>query len=389
MVNREPGWDKKAINKIAKECYGDLKSMFEEHGWVTDGKTFGQVAPTRVVETYGSVKAFVTAHEFGKEGNCLLNPLAAIENDPPQVWLTSFYAFDPEQWGVLTFTEESVRNTFVRESRPGALVVSYATKSSGHQFAGRILGVEQITHIVGPSKDFIEPQAWRLKQLEYPNKWNSGVKTVRAWKIQFDESPTIEEFANETYSIDFSRTIASRCKLLTANEAKKLLKLPFYEVPVYGGYPIDILTTEIGKKAFRPSKPGPVSKSSFLTRESEGPKHLYILILSGITNSFMEGYPKGRKIFKVGFSVSPEVRRQTFNSALPGENVRWEIHRTTYGEAYAPFADSSPAIAGENAMKDYLDKKATSLGGEFFLASLEEIDNAWRVAVKTAKGCKY
>ena len=388
MINREPGWDKKAINEIAKECYGDLQSMFEEHGWVTDGKTFGQVAPTRVVETYGSVEAFVSAHEFGKEGNCLLNPLAAIEHDPPQVWLTSFYAFDPDKWGVLTFTREPDQKNFLENSKPGALVVSYATKKSGHTHAGRLLGVEQITHVIGHSKEFIDPYAWKKKQLEDPKGWNYGVKAVRAWKIPLEFSPTIEEFANETYLPNLGRHIGSRCILLKPNEAKKLLKLPFEECPVFGGYPTNTFSTEIGKKSFRPSKPGPVSKAPFLSRESEGPKHLYILMLIGNTRSFLEGYPKDKKIIKVGFSVSPETRMQTFNAALPGDNVRWEIDRTTYGEDYAPFSSSIPALAGETAMKDYLYDNAESLGGEFFLANENDIVNAWKKGILSAKKFK-
>lgn len=386
--NRNPGWDKKAINEIAKECYGGLDAMFKEHEWDAEGKTFSQIAPTKVAKTYGTVEAFVIAHEFGKGGNLLLNPLAAIERDPPQVWLTSFYGFDPDKWGVLTFTREGDRRKFLQNSKPGALVVSYATKGSKHKHAGRLLGVEQITHVKGDSKEFIDPYAWKEKQSEDPDIWNYGVKAVRAWKIPLEHSPTIEEFANETYSVDVARTIGSRCKLLTSNEAKKLLKLPFQVVPVFGGFPADLVPIQTGGKAFKPTKAGPVSKQPFLTSESEGPKHLYILILKGEIEAFVDCEVGNQKIIKVGFSVSPEVRMQTFNSSLPGDRISWEIYHTTFGENYAPFASSFPALAGEQAMKDYLHENATSLGGEFFLADDIYIEKAWKKAVLVAKKCK-
>lgn len=86
---RQPGWDKRAINDIARVEYGGLNGMFEAHGWVTDGRVISQIAPTKVVQTYGSVEAFVKAHEDGMAGNAMLDPKVAILSDPPEVWLTS------------------------------------------------------------------------------------------------------------------------------------------------------------------------------------------------------------------------------------------------------------------------------------------------------------
>lgn len=60
-----PGWDTKALNRIAREAYGGLAQMFAAHGWATDGKSVSQIARTRVIETYGSIRAFVRTHEAG------------------------------------------------------------------------------------------------------------------------------------------------------------------------------------------------------------------------------------------------------------------------------------------------------------------------------------
>lgn len=91
--DRTPGWDKKAINRIAKEQYDGLANMFKEHDWLKGEKTYGQIAPTYVKQTYGSVDAFERAHSKGLDRNGLYNPFAAIRSDPPNVWLTSYYGF--------------------------------------------------------------------------------------------------------------------------------------------------------------------------------------------------------------------------------------------------------------------------------------------------------
>lgn len=387
-LDRSPGWDKRAVNRIAKEQYGGLTEMFAAHGWSRNGRVISQIAPTEVVRTYGSVVAFETAHRSGLEGNPVLNPLAAIKQNPPDVWLTSYYGFNPETWGLVTFTEPSDRARFIENSVPGTLIVIYGTKDLSPDQAGRILGVQQVSHLIGPSQDFIEPSRWKNKQSTNPESWNYGVQCLRAWKLPEEFSPLIDDFAPETYSRDAARTIGRRGKRLTSNEARKLLQLPFVEVPVYGGRPVEFLEPQKGAEVFTPSKPGPVSQNPRLVREAEGPKHLYVLNLDGEIRHFINEKPAGRRIIKVGFSVSPDSRRVTFNAALPGNRFEWEIHRSTFRDGEPPLPSSNHALAGENALKDILVREGSSLGNEFFLASDEAIDKAWRFAVATAKGWK-
>lgn len=65
-MGHEPGWDAKAIARIAKEKYGGTTQMFEAHGWPERGSKM-MIAQQRLVkEHYGSVANFVKYHE-GKE----------------------------------------------------------------------------------------------------------------------------------------------------------------------------------------------------------------------------------------------------------------------------------------------------------------------------------
>ncbi|TGD44575.1 hypothetical protein EEB11_03020 [Pseudotabrizicola sediminis] len=62
----EPGWDSKAIARIAKEKYGGTQQMFEAHDWPERGSKMMTSQQRHVTERYGSVLAFVEHHE-GKE----------------------------------------------------------------------------------------------------------------------------------------------------------------------------------------------------------------------------------------------------------------------------------------------------------------------------------
>lgn len=386
--NRLPGWDKQVVNRIAKDQYGGLAEMFEAHGWTTDGRVISQIAPTKAMQTYGSVEAFERAHMFGRSGNALLDPQAAIMRDPPEVWLTSYYGFDPDVWGLVNFSSRADRDGFIRRSVPGALVVIYGTKALGNDQAGRILGVQQITHVVGHSRDFIEPSHWSEKQSHDPDRWNFGVKCVRAWKIPKAHRPLVEDFAPDTYSIASARSIGRRGKRMSHVDAMRLLSMPLIEWSVYGGQPVEILQPLPGLDVLVPSRAGPVSQSGYWVSEAEGPKHLYILQLEGNADAFLGYSAGGRRIVKVGFSHDPDIRCLAHNKALPKCAFSWRVDLSTSIEGREPFPTSEHAKAGEQAMKDLLQSDGKSLGGEFFLASSQSLARAWQVAIHAAENWK-
>ncbi len=61
-----PGGDAKAIAEVAKRHFGSFEAMFEHHGWPERGSDMMRKVQTRVVETYGSVKAF--EEHFARDG---------------------------------------------------------------------------------------------------------------------------------------------------------------------------------------------------------------------------------------------------------------------------------------------------------------------------------
>ena len=57
-----PGGDAKVIAEIARRKFGGFTAMFEHHGWPERGSDMMRKVQTRVVESYGSVRAFEDRH---------------------------------------------------------------------------------------------------------------------------------------------------------------------------------------------------------------------------------------------------------------------------------------------------------------------------------------
>jgi hypothetical protein len=69
--NYAPGGDAKIIAEIAKRQFGNFTAMFERHGWPERGSDMMRKVQTRVVDRYGSVKAFEARYvpEHPGQGN--------------------------------------------------------------------------------------------------------------------------------------------------------------------------------------------------------------------------------------------------------------------------------------------------------------------------------
>jgi hypothetical protein len=71
-----------------------------------------------------------------------LQPDATKLPNGRDVWLTSFWGFDPSKWGCIGFADESKRSRFLRQSKAGSLVAVYVTKGKGpDDMRGNVVGV--------------------------------------------------------------------------------------------------------------------------------------------------------------------------------------------------------------------------------------------------------
>jgi hypothetical protein len=303
-----------------------------------------------------------------------------IESDPPNVWLTSFYGFNPDEWGCVGFSLGGQRDTYLRETKRGNLIVVYGAKNkeTPEEERGKVLGFMQMSRDTGHSHKWISPmQIERNKRLGRLDKWTDAVKAKRAFKIIPEDRPTIEEFAPVTYTSNNLQHVGSQGVRLLPEEAIRLLEYEYAEQSVYAENPLAVTT--IAK--LKPSKGMAGARKNYtVIVEPDGPKELYILRLKGNKTHFL-GKPdaklKGMEIIKVGLSKSPQTRCNHFNWSMPDCAFEWEVLMTTKQDIGEVYANQDIALAGEDKMKTILDEYGTSLGGEFFLAHQDTIDEAW------------
>ena len=371
------------IREIVHDRYGGYVELFQAHGWPERGSDMQGAVERRIAETYGTGQAFERWHV-----DPVVDPLEAIRADPPNVWLTSYYGFsEPYQnfWG---FPEAYDRKHFLEDSCPGTLVVIYVAKSpkARRENRGKVIGMLQVVGPAGPARLFMSDRHWAEKQ-EDPSrrgKWNHAVRAGRAWRVTPESQRLVDEIATNTYHQENRQNIARRGARLEHSEAVAIPALDLVEMPVWGGQAFEMAVPGPGRDVLSPSRPGPVLQAPQTVSEAEGPKHLYILALQGDADAFLGKCALGRMIVKVGFSRSPEARCENYNRMLPRGAFRWIVHRSTFREQQGPFPSSAHAIAGENRMKALLNRAGTSLGGEFFLATSEDIGSAWRQGIEAA-----
>lgn len=378
-IDRKPGWDKKAVNRIAHEKYGGLTQMFAAHGWETNGRVISQIAPTHVVKTYGSIAAFEDIHADEENANSFLLPYTELEKNPVNVWLTSFYGFDPEEWGGLGFSNDEMRQKFIDSTEAGVLVVIYNSNKYSPQWK-KVIGILQCSHKTGHIRNFMSPSSWKEKQKSsYADKWTYAVKVTRAWRVSVESMIDIRDFAPQATATNAWQYIGSRGMRLAEDEALNIYKLDVQETDVYGEDSLIGSCITNAEEALKTSKAGPVSKKGFFVRESEGPKYLYILQLIGNADKFLGYKVKGKLIIKAGFSKSPDSRCRDFNRALPKSAYHWEVLYSGLLSNIDAYPSSDHAKAGEKVMHRLLCEKSKgeSLGGEFFLTKAKQVEKAW------------
>src|SRR5207249_2354778 len=140
----------------------------------------------------------------------------------------------PETWGFLGYTEPSSREKFVRESKPGALLVVCATsKAPNPKERLRVLGMQQQSHIYGTKWDFLAPERHDEERNDPARvgAWVNALKALRAWRIPEEDRPFVRDIFPDTHKGGANGTaIGSYGLRLTADEALRILDLPLYEV---------------------------------------------------------------------------------------------------------------------------------------------------------------
>lgn len=199
----------------------------------------------------------------------------------------------------------------------------------------------------------------------------------------------VDELFPKAYGSAQAQFIGAQGVRVGSDEAGQLLSLTVYEVPVYRQtHAVDPTIQPLGS-ALKPSNAVPPAKKPYVVDEVDGPKHLYVLKLEGDLATYLgrsTAELENRMIIKVGFSRSPLSRCDQIQSAYPAGTYRWKVLKPELIPTEPPYSCAEVAIAGEDEMKAKLVKvEAESLGGEFFLADANAVQQAWGAGLHAAK----
>lgn len=379
-----PGGDAKAIAEIAKRRFGSFGAMFVHHGWPERGSDMMRKVQTRVVETYGSVRAF----EDTAQSQLLRGRADDIWERGYSVLFTSLWGWTPEDWGTIGWTGDrgfSRRANLLEELTDPFITVCYVTGNKSYidpDLKGKIAGFYLVSHEMGDRDEFTHP----IHHGENVGKWAHSLRALRAFSYRPESRLDVRDL--DPQLLARARSVSAMGEVITDLEQLRLLReTPWTEVDVY--------TSSAALDARRgpiPARPGmvpagPASDEGYVVAGGSQwlPRELYVLKLKGDIENYLGHPAEGRVIVKVGLSASPDHRRQSFQKAMPRGAFHWVVDRTTSSCGLPFCASHAHAVRGEDAMKRHLAVHAEWLGGEFYLAAPSVVDVAWQLACEAVE----
>lgn len=288
------------------------------------------------------------------------------------IWLRTFYGFDPEGAGYLGFTHESQREKLMQEMKTGDLILIYGasqteTNPSSRGVALGFLQVE-MTRCAYDERMSQEALEWRV-QRKFQSRWQHGLIVRRAWRLK---APIrIDQIAPHAYDRKFRFQRSTSAIKLNAEECGYALSHSVIEADVFGEPPVSKKATGQLSKILKPSKGIEPTFGEYSGSHQDGEAFVY-LFCSTQPSSFMLGKGGNEALVKVGRSKDIVARLAELNRAWPTTVVfRWrELDRLRCN-------DVSIAHSRETLLKEKFDRMFNSQGGEFFTGNLKQIERAF------------
>jgi len=380
------GGDAKAISRVATEVYGGFGPMFEAHGWNVPGDKLMTSAPALIVERYGSIHAFEHAHQGGRRVN---------DHLPNDIWghgfsvlFTSYWGWLPDEWGTVGWSGArglSRRSNLLAQLTDPFITVCYVTSNKSFidpYLKGKIAGFYLVSHQTGDRDEFTHP-SHHGRDID---KWRHSLKALCAFSYLPEHRLSATDLDPDILAR--ARSVSAMGEILTDPQQIELLRnTPWIEVDVYTSPSSSEAQPNDTASPNGMVQAGPASNEGYVVAAGTQwmPRELYILRLSGDIGAYLGKPADGRAIIKVGLSASPEMRRQSIQKAMPRGAFQWKVDRTTISSGRTRYPSHAVAVQGENAMKSHLAAHAEWLGGEFYLASEEEIETAWQLGCQAAQ----
>ena len=303
--------------------------------------------------------------------------------DDTSVLFTSFWGWTPETWGTVGWSGErgkTRRTNLLKGLTDPFITVCYVTSNKTYidpKLKGMIAGFMLVTHQTGDRDEFTHP----IHHGRDPDKWRLSLRAVRA----FSYLPEYRLRAQDVFP-NLARTarhVSAMGEIIADPATINLLRrTPWVEVSVYSSSDADAPGADEVASASGAVRPGPDNEGGYSVPPRFGklPRDVYVLRLAGDTDAYLGRHAHGRAIYKVGLSASPDMRRQTFQKSMPRGAFQWTVERTSRASGFTAFPSYAAAVASENILKQRLAEWSEWLGGEFYLATEDEIEAAWRAA---------
>ena len=308
----------------------------------------------------------------------MLNDKQEFWTDQTSVLFTSFWGWTPNTWGKIGWTGDrgySRREKLLSRLTNPFICVVYVTGNKNYidpDLKGMIAGFYLVSHEIGDRDEFTHP----IHHRDDPEKWKHSLRAIRAFSYVPEHRLSVTELDPEL--LKRARSVSSMGEILTNSAQIALLKeTPWYECEVYNDKNSSNSTNKLSPgKGWVQAGPASLSGYEVSSGTHQLPRELYILRLNGDTDAYLGRAANGKNIYKIGLSASPDSRRQTFQKSMPRGAFVWEIIQTSTKSGFNT-STFKAAVAGEYAMKKHLAHSSEWLGGEFYLATLEEINEAW------------
>lgn len=305
--------------------------------------------------------------------------------DETSVLFTSFWGWTPETWGTVGWSNERGRtyrdNLLAKVSDPFVVVIYVSRDPDGlyTDLIGKIVGFYLMSHQCGHRNEFSHPVHHDRRK----DKWIHSLRALRAFSYVCDPLPDAKEF-EPSLSTGSAQSIANWGKLITDPKQLKFLReTPWCETPVYTRSSLADAVENADQQAGM-VQAGPSTSNPYLVSPSTAklPRHPYVLRLDGDTEAYLGMPVHSEAIYKIGVSISPHKRKRDLQKSLPRGAFQWQV---TFPESPMAGYSFHAAVAGEYAMKVFLSQSAKWLGGEFYLASKSDINQAWKLAHEAAQ----
>lgn len=301
------------------------------------------------------------------------------------VVLKGMGVWNPGSWGFFNLHPKSHLDTIRAKATNPFIGLAYTTKDAHgatDEDRGGICGFYLLSHEEANRIDFTDPSGHG----DQPDKWMWGFKPYAAFRFLPEERLSAEALWPERVRRGRAAHVARAGDIIQEKDTIARLRALHVEEDVLfrSGQASPPAPEGLDGRGW--VRPGPNRTSGYYVESPEGdfPRHLYVMRLHGEEAHYLHDAPKGRMIVKVGLSYSPKARCGDLRKAWPAGKYRWEVMWPSAAvKGFAGHYDA--AEAGERAMKKFLAKEGSYLGGEFYAATERQVEDAWRIGNEVAE----